>query len=70
MCGQPIKPYEPFVNSEPTNVRDPSETRRRWLVPAGTDIHGWTPFVVAHPECFAQVHGREALAQLKSWGVA
>jgi hypothetical protein len=28
----------------------------RW-VPVGDDIHGWTPFVLAHPICFGREEG-------------
>lgn len=67
MCslrGQLIAPNSAFVNIGPTNWNDPSQPKSKRYVPEDTDIHGWSPFVVAHPDCFAQDEGDEALRVL------
>jgi len=45
--------------------QDAPEPRFRY-VPADTDIHGWSPFVIAHPECFARSDGDAVLAAAKA----
>jgi hypothetical protein len=52
------------VNIGPTDWNDPDKPKSKRYVPEGTDIHGWTPFVVAHPECFARDEGVEVLRGL------
>lgn len=61
LCGQAVLPDAAFVNIGPTDWNDPSKARSTHFVPEGTDIHGWSPFVVAHPDCFARTDGQEAL---------
>ncbi len=60
ICGQPIEACAAFVNIGPTDRTDPSRPRTRRWVPARTDIHGWTPFALDHPHCFAEVNGQGA----------
>lgn len=66
ICGQTVEPNAAFVNIGPTDQTDPSKPKPRRWVPAGTDIHGWTPFVVEHPSCFVGVNGQAALEELKT----
>jgi hypothetical protein len=65
ICGRPIEPDGAFVNIGPTDWTDPTKPKSRRWVPAETDIHGWTPFVVEHPSCFVRMSGQEALDRLK-----
>jgi hypothetical protein len=65
VCGKPIEAAAPLVDTGPTDwLHDPSAPRRSRYIPAGTDIHGWTPFETSHPPCFASVHGDHELAEL------
>ena len=64
LCGLTIEASSAFVNIDPTNWNDPSAPKSKRWVPPDTDIHGWTPFVVTHPECFARDEGADALAAL------
>jgi hypothetical protein len=34
------------------------------FVPVDEDIHGWSPFELVHPTCFASQHGIEKLMAL------
>lgn len=69
ICGRPIEADAGFVNIGPTVWTDPSKPKSRRWVPPGSDIHGWTPFVVEHPTCFVAVNGQEALDHLKAQSV-
>lgn len=60
ICGRAVEANGAFVNIGPTDWSDPSKPKSRRWVPAGTDIHGWTPFVGEHPPCFAEVNGQDA----------
>lgn len=62
--GRGIQPDTAFVNVGPTDWNDSSKPQAARFVRERTDIHGWTPFVVAHPECFAQTEGQDALDAL------
>jgi hypothetical protein len=64
VCGAEIEADAAFVNIGPTDPHDPDRPKSTRYVCPGTDIHGWTPFVVAHPSCFAQVEGSAALHTL------
>lgn len=64
VCGQAIAPDAAFVDIGPTDWTDPSKPKAKRFVAEGTDIHGWTPFVVAHPECLAHEEGDEVLRAL------
>ena len=64
LCGRIVEANGAFVNVGPTNWNDPEAPKaRRWVAPH-TEIHGWTPFVVTPPECFAREEGAEALEAL------
>jgi hypothetical protein len=53
------------VDTGPTDwLHDAEKPRSSRFVAEETDIHGWTPFEVTHPECFAAVAGADALASL------
>lgn len=65
-CGQAVEPYAAFISIGPTDWTDPAKPKAHRWVPEGTDIHGWTPFVVEHPQCFAQANGEDALDRLKA----
>lgn len=56
--------YAPFVNIGPTDWNDPSKPRSMRFVPQGAEILGWTPFEIAHPECFANESGEDLLRDL------
>ena len=64
ICGQPVEANAAFVDIGPTDWTDPSAPKSRRWVPRGTDVHGWSPFVVEHPKCFVEVNGPEALDSL------
>lgn len=64
VCGANIEPDAAFVNIGPTDRNDPDRPTKKRFVREGTDIHGWSPFVVAHPTCFAQLEGEAALDAL------
>ena len=64
VCGRTIQENSAFVNTGPTNWNDPSASKTRTWVAAEHEIHGWTPFVVAHPACFEEQEGSDALAAL------
>jgi hypothetical protein len=64
ICGTAIASRSAFVNTGPTDWHDPDKPKRRSWVAADTDIHGWTPFVLTHPVCFANEEGVEALVAL------
>jgi hypothetical protein len=64
VCGRPVAPGEAFVSIGPTDWNDPSKPKFKRWVPAEEEIHGWTPFVVAHAGCFARDEGSDALNAL------
>lgn len=66
ICGHPVEPEAAFVNIGPTDWTDPSKPKTRQWIPAGSEIHGWSPFVVEHPACFVSVNGQEALDDLQA----
>ena len=63
-CRKPIALGASFVDIGPTDNRDRNEPRRAKLVPIETDIHGWSPFELQHPECFAEHAGVAQLVAL------
>ena len=63
-CGTPVAPMAEFVSIGPTDWNDPTRPKSRRWVPAGTDIHAGTPFVVAHGSCYSAAEGAEDLARL------
>lgn len=65
VCGQRVEAGQAFVNIGPTDWTDPSKPKTQRWVPAGADIHGWTPFVVEHPACFTEVNSEDALIRLR-----
>ena len=65
ICGRPVEANSSFVNIGPTDWTDPSKPKAQQWVSSGTDIHGWTPFVVEHPTCFAKINGEDALTRLQ-----
>ena len=52
------------MNIGPTDWLDATRPKSKRFILPGTDIHGWTPFVVAHPACFALDEGPNALNAL------
>ena len=64
VCGLDVAERSSFVNAGPTDQNDPAKGRARRWVAADEDIHGWTPFLPAHPVCFAQGEGVAALVAL------
>jgi hypothetical protein len=63
-CQEQIEPNAAFVNIGPTDWNDPEQPTSRSFVPQGTEIHGWSPFVVAHPDCYAAEEGPDELLRL------
>jgi hypothetical protein len=57
ICGTAIASRSAFVNTGPTDRDDPDKPKTRSWVAADTEIHGWTPFVLTHPVCFADREG-------------
>jgi len=64
VCGKSVAPNAAFASVGPTDWNDPARPKSKRWIPEGTDIHGWTPFTVAHPACFESVEGSTALAAL------
>ena len=64
VCGQPVAAGSSFINTGPTDWNDPSKPKSQRWVPADEDIHGWSPFVLTHPICFAGETGLAALVAL------
>ena len=63
-CGRPVGQGTAFVNTGPTDWANPQEPKQVRYVRSGADIHGWTPFVLTHPACWAEEHGSAALQEL------
>ena len=64
VCGRGVASGESFINAGPTNWNEPTTLAESRWVPVGTDIHGWTPFVLSHPVCWAREHSVEDLIAL------
>lgn len=64
VCGRPIAAMSSFVDTGPTDPADPDKAPYEKWVPADEDIHGWTPFVLKHPACYASERGVQALVEL------
>lgn len=64
LCGEDVLPDAAFINIGPTDWTDPETPKSKRYIWEATDIHGWTPFVVAHPDCFARDKGEEELHRL------
>ena len=63
-CGTSIPFRASFVDTHPTDSKEPWKPRTSRWVPVDEDVHGWTPFEIAHPACFAREHGVAALVEL------
>jgi hypothetical protein len=64
VCGLGVAAGASFVNTGPTDWNDQAKPHSVRWVPVDEDIHGWTPFVITHPACFAREQSVEALVQL------
>lgn len=64
VCGKDVNYGESFVDTHPTDSREPWKERQARWVPVDEDIHGWSPFEIAHPACHAREHGVDALVKL------
>ncbi len=64
VCGRPVNAGAAFVNIGPTDWADPRKTRTKRFIPVDEDIHGWSPFVLNHPACYASENGLDALLRL------
>ncbi|MEY2474223.1 MAG: hypothetical protein QOK28_3552 [Actinomycetota bacterium] len=53
-----------FIDTSPTDWNDPTRPKSNRWIPVDEDIHGWTPFVITHPTCFAREFGIETLVAL------
>ena len=63
-CGKPIAFGASFVNMSPTDYGDRDKPRAARWIPVDEDIHGWSPFEIQHPACFADHAGIERLIAL------
>lgn len=63
-CGVDVLHGNAFVDTGPTDSTDPSIPKRVKYVPQGVDIHGWSPFVISHPNCWSKADGEDALERL------
>jgi len=64
ICGEDVQQGASFINTGPTDSNDPTKPKSLRWVPVDEDIHGWSPFVISHPACFAREAGAEALMKL------
>ncbi len=64
VCGLDVNHGESFVDTHATDSKEPWRERQSRWVPVDEDIHGWTPFEMTHPACFAREHGVDALVAL------
>ncbi len=64
VCGQPVKAGAAFVTIGATEWADPSRPKSEKFVPVEEDIHGWSPFVFAHPACYVAKRGLDTLLEL------
>jgi hypothetical protein len=64
ICSTEIAISASFIDTGPTDSKEPWKPRSVRWVPADEDVHGWTPFEIAHPVCWASVHGVHALVNL------
>jgi|GEM_PF-6996098 len=64
LCGQGVASGDSFIDTGPTDWSDPTTLPASRWVPVDTDVHGWTPFVITHPVCWAGEHSLEDLAGL------
>jgi hypothetical protein len=56
ICGLAVASGESFINTGPTDWNDPTKQPSVMWVPVDADIHGWSPFVLNHPACWAREH--------------
>jgi hypothetical protein len=64
VCGQQVAVGAAFINIGPTDPHDPDKPKSERWVPVDEDIHGWSPFVIVHPACYARQEGVEKLVGL------
>lgn len=64
VCGQPVTAGSSFINTGPTDASNASKPNTHRWVPVDEDIHGWSPFVLSHPACFAAENGVSELVAL------
>ena len=64
VCGQQVLLGAAFINIGPTDPHDLDEPKSERWVPVDEDIHGWSPFVIVHPTCYARQEGVEKLVGL------
>lgn len=63
-CGKPIAFGASFIDISPTDQSDRDKPRAARWIPVDEDIHGWSPFEIQHPACFAEHAGIERLIAL------
>jgi hypothetical protein len=64
ICGADVMAGASFIDTGHTDQTDPGAPRKVRWVPVDEDIHGWSPFVIAHPVCFAREKGVDMLVDL------
>ena len=64
ICGREVPLGASFISIGPSDQIDPSKPRSLRWIPVDEAIHGWSPFVVAHPMCFAEAEGFETVIGL------
>ncbi len=53
-----------FIDTGPNDNQDADKPPYEHWVPVDEDIHGWAPFVLTHPTCYASRRGVQALVDL------
>jgi hypothetical protein len=64
VCGQSVAFGDSFIDTRPSDWNDPTKVSESRWVPVGTDIHGWSPFVLTHPVCWLEQYSPEDLVRL------
>jgi hypothetical protein len=62
--ARPVWQGESFINTGPSDMNDRTKPDSVSWVPAETDIHGWSRFVVGHRACWSQERRIEDLVRL------
>ena len=64
LCGQDVALGSSFIDTGPTDSKEPTRPPSVRWVPVEEEVHGWSPFVIAHPSCYAAENGVDALILL------
>ena len=64
VCGHGIESRAAVINTGPTELSDPATLPVSRRAPVGTEIQGWSSFVLTYPVCRAREHSVEDLIAL------